>query len=78
MSEGVASIVSLATRKVLRCNKELLEHITVMSAEGANCKLMKRQQQLDSLTLRFGDGEAQRAQEVPPTQCDGEVLPLTG
>ncbi|KAG0429091.1 hypothetical protein HPB47_023979 [Ixodes persulcatus] len=41
MSEGVASIVSLATRKVLRCNKELLEPITVISVKGANCKLMK-------------------------------------
>lgn len=46
MSEGVASIVSLATRKVLRCSKELLEHINVISVEGANCKLMKRKLQV--------------------------------
>lgn len=51
MSEGVASIVSLATRKVLRCSKELLEHINVISVEGANCKLMKRGNHPDD-TLR--------------------------
>ncbi|KAG0418544.1 hypothetical protein HPB47_004780 [Ixodes persulcatus] len=50
ISEGVASILSLATRKVLRCYKEL-EHITVISGEGANCKLMKRGNHPDD-TLR--------------------------
>ncbi|KAM7311937.1 hypothetical protein ISCGN_008844 [Ixodes scapularis] len=45
MPEGVAIIISLASRKILRCNKQLLEHITVISVKGANCKLMKRKLQ---------------------------------
>lgn len=42
MSEGVASVISLASRKVLKCSKELLEHITVDAMEDASSKLMKR------------------------------------
>lgn len=38
----------------------------------------KGQQQLDSLALRCGDGDAERARGMPPTQCEGQVLPLTG
>ncbi|KAM7298904.1 hypothetical protein ISCGN_019471 [Ixodes scapularis] len=39
---------------------------------------IKGQQQLDSVTLRCGDGDAERARDMPPTQCEGQVLPLTG
>lgn len=41
MAEGVATVISLATRNILKCKKQMLEDVTMISGEDTACMLTK-------------------------------------
>ncbi|KAG0419240.1 hypothetical protein HPB47_004254 [Ixodes persulcatus] len=41
MAEGVATVISLATRNILKCKKQMLEDVTMISGDDTACMLTK-------------------------------------
>ncbi|KAG0430999.1 hypothetical protein HPB47_022183 [Ixodes persulcatus] len=77
MSEGVASVISLASRKVLKCSKELLEHITVDLVEDASSKLMKHKLAVAALQIICSNVKEPAAFKLIFVNEDEGTIPTT-